>query len=75
VNDLSFPGFATGGFVGALRFADGGHVQGRGAVLNLSIDGQQFNGLHAPEPVAQKLTRYAISRQTTSTGVKPTWTK
>lgn len=71
INNMQFPGFAMGGGVGPIRFAGAG--SGNGSTLNLTIDGNRFEGLHAPTDVATQLTRYAISRQTGSTGRKPSW--
>jgi hypothetical protein len=72
--------FAVGGLVimptqPRYAYASGGLVQGRGSdrVLNLTIDGQQFNGLMMPEEVGNRLTTYAVSRQTRSAGRKPSW--
>jgi len=84
----SAPGFAMGGIVGALdglhgmmfntlpRFAEGGQVRqgtvssGRPLVLNL--DGKQYTGtLH--DQSASKLENYAVSRQISSIGRKPSW--
>lgn len=75
LNTMSLPGFAMGGPVlaGVRRAAAGFGGQGPGATLNLSIDGNQFNGLHAPAPVASALTKYAIGRQLSATGRKPSW--
>lgn len=70
-------GFADGGFVGGaipLRMAQGGPAKG-GSILNLRIGEQQFNGLHAPEPVATKLSQYAVRRQVSSAGRRPSWVK
>jgi hypothetical protein len=72
--------FAAGGLVSMptqprYAYATGGLVQGKGSdrVLNLSIDGQEFNGLMMPEEVGNRLTTYAVSRQTRSAGRKPSW--
>lgn len=70
-------GFAEGGFVGgpiAMRSAEGGNKSG-GSVLNLRIGDNQFNGLHGPEPVMNKLSQYAVGRQTSSAGRRPSWFK
>lgn len=74
LNSLSVGGFATGGAVGVSAprtpASAGG---GPSSVLNLTIDGQQFNGLKAPEHVATKLKTYAVGRQASSAGKMPTW--
>ncbi len=79
LNNLALNGFAMGGLVSGpgvspMRFADGGSVGGQ-SVVNLSIDGNSFNGMKAPADVAQKLTSYAISRQTSATGRRPSWAR
>lgn len=58
-------GFATGGLVNNPRNAD--------RVLNLTIGNETFNGLMMPEEVGNKLTKYAVGRQTRSAGKKPSW--
>lgn len=74
INNLSFPGFSTGGLVPAgVRSSAMGAARSGGSILNLSIDGNHFNGLHAPPDVAAKLTSFAISRKTSSAGDKPSW--
>jgi hypothetical protein len=76
LNNMQFPGFAMGGPVlaGVGRPAASG-AQKAGSVLNLSIDGHHFDGLHAPQDVAEKLTSYAISQQSSSAGRKPSWVR
>jgi hypothetical protein len=79
---LRLPRFALGGLVEGLgrlalpmqplRLAAGGPAVA-GSILNLSIDGNRFPGLRAPEHTAQNLRTYAISRQTAATGRKPSW--
>jgi hypothetical protein len=82
VRDL-LRGFSGGGQVdfspmlGALRghdrsipsFASGGPTR----MINLSIGGEQFAGLIAPEEVADKLVRYALNEQVRQGGRKPGW--
>jgi hypothetical protein len=82
VNSLRLPRFALGGLVEGLgrlalplqplRLAAGGPAVA-GSTFNLSIDGNRFPGLRAPEHVAQSLRTYAISRQVASTGRAPSW--
>jgi hypothetical protein len=84
VNQLRLPRFALGGLVEGLgrlalpmqplRLAAGGPVRGGGSVLNLTIDGNRFPGLSAPEHVVDSLKKYAITRQMTRTG-SPSWVK
>ena len=72
LNNMVLPGFAMGGPV--LAPIRAGAVGGKGgSVLNLTIDGTRFEGLHAPTDVAAKLTTFAIGRQTAATGRKPSW--
>jgi hypothetical protein len=75
VNAMSLPGFAEGGFVslGPRFLNSGGTAAGPGSTLNLHIDGHSFKGLHAPQPVADALSKFAISRQLSATGRKPSW--
>lgn len=80
LNDMAINGFAMGGLVpgpgiASMRFAEGGLAGGGQSVVNLSIDGNRFDGLKAPQDVAQKLTSYAISRQTAQTGRTPSWVR
>lgn len=42
-------------------------------VVNLTIDGQTFPGMIAPEDTAQNLLRFARKRQISSLGRKPGW--
>jgi len=74
LNGLEFPGMAMGGLVRPVRMAGGGPVPA-GSTLNLTIDGNHFDGLRAPEHVASKLHNYAINRQTAQTGRKPSWVR
>jgi hypothetical protein len=72
-------GFADGGMVnlkparfsGMPHFASGGAVSNR--TLNLTIGGQKFDGLIAPEDVAEKLVRFALNEKVRSAGRKPGW--
>lgn len=81
-------GFSTGGLVNGLtrnllgempRFASGGLVEVGGPdglggrPLNLTIGNEVFEGLLAPEKVAEKLVAYANGRSTRSAGRKPAW--
>jgi hypothetical protein len=79
---FKMPKFALGGQVSMISpqipryaFADGGPVQGSSAMrpLNLSLFGEEFNGLMMPDDVANRMTKFAIARQTRSAGRKPAW--
>lgn len=80
--DLSrIAGFAVGGLVGGMAgvgrpaYATASDERSGGAsrILNLTIGDQSFSGLSAPEDVASRLERYAITQQTRSAGRKPGW--
>lgn len=82
INNMKVPRFALGGLIEAprlapamapLRLAAGGPVTSRGTPLTLVLDGRRFEGLSAPEHVADSLKSHAISRQVASTGRKPSW--
>ena len=71
---MSATGFAAGGMVTPVRLGD--PTAGKGgtrSTLNLTIDGNKFEGLHAPAHVATQLTTYAIGRRTVSGGKQPSW--
>ena len=82
----AFRGFSQGGLVDRLqvmmppmtplRFADGGRIPALAPTaqlrpLNLQIGPELFAGLLAPEDVAQKLLRVAVTQQMRSAGRKP----
>jgi hypothetical protein len=46
---------------------------GGSSILNLTIDGEKFNGLRAPNDVAAKLKMHAVNRQSAATGRNPSW--
>ena len=75
LNNMQFPGFAMGGLVPATVGRAGSGSTKASSTVNLTIDGHQFNGLTAPQDVADKLTQYAIGRQTSSAGRQPSWVK
>lgn len=77
INNMQIPPpkYAMGGMVPTSslpRLAQGGAIEGH-SVLNLSIGGETFKGLKAPEHVASQLKTYAIGQQTAQTGRKPSW--
>jgi phage-related protein len=41
--------------------------------LNLSLFGEEFKGLMMPNDVGQRMTKFAIAKQTRSAGRKPAW--
>ena len=71
---IALPAYAAGGI------NDGGK-NGRGGrspnmrPLSITIGGETFRGLNAPEDTAKALERAAIGRQTSATGVRPRWNK
>jgi hypothetical protein len=74
LNDLAIGGFAGGGGIGRIAVAaPRSGAQSASSVLNLTIDGNHFDGLRAPENVATRLKTFAVSRQTTATGRQPSW--
>lgn len=75
INNMAFPGFANGGPVLAGARGPGSFRGGSPSTINLSIDGNRFDGLLAPPHVADKLTKYAVERQASSAGNKPSWYK
>ncbi len=83
-----FRGFSQGGLIErlqvlappmpVLRFAEGGLVSAPAAggnlrPINLQIGSELFAGMLAPEDVAQKLMRVAVTRQIRSAGRKPSY--
>jgi len=74
LNSLSVGGFASGGRVGGVAMpSSSGPNHGGSSILNLTIDGEKFNGLRAPNDVAAKLKMHAVSRQSSATGRNPSW--
>jgi hypothetical protein len=77
LNNMTFPGFAQGGLVGAPARIGGsgaGPIQASRA-LNLTIDGRTFSGFRGPASVVDSLSSYAVARQTSSAGRQPSWVK
>lgn len=84
INNGTFrmPRFNMGGLVSGmigptprLAYADGGEVRSPATMrpINLSLFGEAFDGLLAPEDVGERLTKFAVARQTRSAGRKPAW--
>jgi hypothetical protein len=85
INSLSFPDIGTkfnmGGAVESMgrmpaRMAEGGPVQApgpSGRPISLHLGDEVFDGLTAPEDVADRLVRYARGRSMRSAGKKPSW--
>jgi len=79
----SMAGYATGGLISAgpaPAFASSGAgspMSGAGSsggrTLNLTIDGQTFEGLTVPESVADRLTKFAVHKQSKRLGRRPSW--
>lgn len=76
------PRFNVGGLVSSmisptprLAYADGGEVKNPATLrpINLSLFGEEFNGLLAPEDVGERLTKFAVQRGNRSAGRKPAW--
>lgn len=76
--------FAAGGLVSAITpvglgfnahtAMSGGAGGDSGGILNLSIDGQSFEGLRIPDrDTAEALVRYTVQRRMTSGGKPPAW--
>jgi hypothetical protein len=73
----ALPGFAMGGLVGGptLSIAGAGDNASSKVMrpLTLQIGQDIFSGLMAPEAVADRLTRFAVNKQSKSAGARPTW--
>lgn len=76
LNRGRLPGFADGGLVGAARGFGTGNAAAAGGpsrTLNLTIGEEVFEGLLAPDTVADKLVRFATTRNVRRAAVKPSW--
>lgn len=77
INAGHMPSFATGGLVRSLpSFAGGGAVTAGGGAtrpFNLIIGDAIFEGLMAPDAVADKFSTYAATRSSRRTGKSPSW--
>lgn len=80
--NFRLPRLNVGGFVSSminpgprLAYADGGEVSSPTSMrpLSLTLFGEEFSGLLAPEDVGQRLTKFAVARQNKSAGRKPAW--
>lgn len=76
----AFAGFSMGGMVGAApafasipAFADGGRAIAPNRPFNLTIGGETFRDLLAPEDVADRLVKFATSRTVRRAGRRPSW--
>lgn len=73
--------FADGGLIGegvtlpAFKLPTAGSTPTRQAArtLNLYLDGQRFEGLTAPDSVANDLEKYAAKKRMSSAGKRPKW--
>jgi ElaB/YqjD/DUF883 family membrane-anchored ribosome-binding protein len=80
VNGMRFPrsGFSMGGMIGSgvapVRLATGGPVS-PGRPIDLTIFGETFRGLTAPQDVASDLVAFATHQQYTRAGRKPLWVR
>lgn len=82
---LTLPGFASGGLVSdamermttgagiAMPRIDVAPPAPAGRPLSLTIGGETFSGMSAPEDTARKLERFAARRQMVSVGRAPSW--
>lgn len=76
LNNMTLPGFATGGLVGVpARIGGGTNPIQASRPLNLTIDGRTFGGFRGPANVVESLANFAVSRQTSSAGRQPSWVK
>jgi hypothetical protein len=82
INNLEIPRFNIGGLISAVAppvspmrgfSAGAAATASRTSIVNLSIDGHMFEGLVAPESVAQGLVSYSRTRQVRSAGRRPGW--
>jgi len=73
LNNMQLPGFAQGGGVAAPSRLTGGLSNGPTSTLNLTIGERTFNGLRGPKSTIDDLANYAVSRQTSAAGSKPSW--
>jgi phage-related protein len=80
---LRVPKFNIGGLISSsmasvvprLGYASGGEIATPPALrpLSLTLFGEQFSGLLAPEDVGERLTKFAVAKGNRSAGRKPAW--
>lgn len=75
INNMTLPGFASGGLVTSPARVGGGSIAPATSTLNLSIDGRSFNGLRGPKSTVDDLSSFAIARQASAAGSNPSWMK
>lgn len=76
LNNMTFPGMAMGGPVGVpVRTGTPSGAAKASSILNLTIGGEHFDGLRAPEDVASRLKTYAVGQQSSSLGADPSWVR
>jgi hypothetical protein len=77
INSMQFPGFRAGGLnLKTPAYVAGGAARAQNTrTMHITIGDQTFRNLVAPENTAKQLERAAINRQSTSTGVKPRWSR
>lgn len=74
INNMTFPGFATGGLVPSpVRLAGASGPGAASSTLNLTLGDRTFSGLRGSKSVVDDLASYAISRQTSAAGDNPSW--
>lgn len=76
LNRMSLPAFAAGGLVSRSVVVPGLPVMAGNnsqRPFNLTIGGEVFEGLLAPDAIANKLVRFATKKSQQSGGIKPTW--
>jgi len=70
---LALPRYADGGLVNPVTNIVTPDSKPAGRPLSLTIEGETFDGLIAPEDVASRLMQYATSRQLRRAGRTPSW--
>lgn len=72
---LASVGTPTFSYVGAAGDSGGGDSGSGLRPFALHLDGQVFDGLFAPENVADKMINYSVHKKIRSTGRKPNWVR
>lgn len=77
INSMQFPGYRAGGLnLKTPAYVAGGAARAQNTrTMHITIGDQTFRNLVAPENTAKQLERAAISRQSSSTGVRPRWSR